>query len=120
MHIRYSVKKTSLSPHRVALGLAFLLLLGRVLSVSAIPVYLNESVGDLNVGIETSLVGLKGMAFIENKGPDVIACQVVFRNGPELPIVRKERVNPGAKKMVSATLKRAIVKLTIDVSCQKE
>ena len=88
--------------------------------VSATPVFVHEELNELDVVVESSLVGLRGMVFIENKEQQVIACQVVFKNGPEIPTTRKERIKPGVKKMVSANMNRVIVRLNIDVTCNKE
>jgi len=102
--------------------LLFVLVLvsGVSFSVSATPVFLHEELNKLDVTVETSLVGLRGMVFIENKEQEIVACQVVFKNGPELPITRRERIKSGVKKMVSANMSRAIVRLNIDVTCNKE
>jgi len=97
-----------------------LLVLGASFTVSATPVFIHEELNKLDISVESSLVGLRGMVFIENKEQGMVACQVVFRNGPELPITRRERIKPGVKKMVSANMSRAIVRLNIDVSCNKE
>jgi len=102
------------------LFLCILLVIGVSGPVSATPVYVNEELNKLDIIVENSLVGLRGMVFIENKEQEAVACQVVFKNGPELPITRRERINPGVKKMVSANMNRSIVRLNIDVTCNKE
>jgi len=97
-----------------------LLVLGVFPTASATPVFIHEEFNKLDISVESSLVGLRGMVFIENKEQEMVACQVVFKNGPELPITRRERIKPGVKKMVSANMSRAIVRLNIDVTCNKE
>ncbi len=86
----------------------------------AAPVFLNTELNELNVVVETSLHGRRGMVFIENNEVDAVLCHITFKNGPELPVKRKQRVGPGIKKMITATLSRSIVRLNIDVLCGKE
>ncbi|UZE95654.1 hypothetical protein [Alkalimarinus alittae] len=88
-------------------------------SVSATPIYLNETLNNLDVKVETSLLGLKGMAFIENDESVPVLCDVVFKNGPELPVKRRGTINPGVKKVFEANMNRSIIKLVIDVKCEK-
>ena len=111
-----SVKKI-ISGH---LFFVVLLALGISCTATATPVFLHEELNELDILVETSLVGRRGMTFIENKEQETVACQVVFRNGPEVPVRRQERVKPGVKKVVSANMNRSIVRLNIDVTCNKE
>ena len=99
---------------------ASLLVMGVCFPVSATPVFVNEELNKLDVLVESSLVGLRGMVFIENKEQEEVTCQVVFKNGPELPTTRRERIKPGVKKVISANMNRSIVRLNIDVTCNKE
>ncbi|WP_250656726.1 hypothetical protein [Alkalimarinus coralli] len=87
--------------------------------VFATPVYINEHFNGLDVSAESSLVGQQAMAFVENGEAQAIQCTVTFRNGPELPVKRRETIKPGVKKVFEAAMKRTIVKLTIDVECNK-
>ncbi len=102
------------------LFVASLLVIGASFPVSATPVFVNEELNKLDILVESSLVGLRGMVFIENKEQEVVECQVVFKNGPELPTTRREKINPGVKKMISANMNRSIVRLNIDVTCNKQ
>jgi len=89
-------------------------------TVSATPIFVNETLNDLDVSVESSLLGLKGMAFVQNNEEQPILCHVTFKNGPELPVKRRETIKPGVKKVFEANMNRVIVKLTIDVVCDKK
>mgnify|MGYP000371487625 FL=1 len=96
------------------------ILLATILPSSATPVFVNETLNDLDITVESSLVGQRGMAFVQNNESEAIMCDVTFKNGPELPVKRRSSVNPGVKKIVETTFGRKIVKLTIDVVCNKK
>lgn len=103
----------------VFLVILTILLQSAAFSVSATPVFVNETLNDLDITVESSLLGLKGMAFVQNNEEQPVFCHVTFKNGPELPIKRRETINPGIKKIFEANMNRSIVKLTIDVVCDK-
>lgn len=105
--------------YAVSFAAFFMLLQGIALNVSATPIFVNETLNDLDVSVESSLLGLKGMAFIQNNEEQPILCHVTFKNGPELPVKRRETIKPGVKKVFEANMNRVIVKLTIDVKCDK-
>ena len=105
--------------YAVSFAVVFMLLQGMAFNVSATPIFVNETLNDLDITVESSLLGLKGMAFVQNNEEQPVFCHVTFKNGPELPIKRRERVNPGIKKIFEANMNRSIVKLTIDVVCDK-
>ena len=105
--------------HIVSFAVVFMLLQSMTLNVSATPIFVNKTLNDLDVSVESSLLGLKGMAFIKNNEEQPIQCHVTFKNGPELPVKRRETIKPGVKKVVEANMNRVIVKLTIDVVCDK-
>ncbi len=89
-------------------------------TASATPIFVNETLNDLDVSVESSLLGLKGMAFVQNNEEQAILCHVIFKNGPELPVKRRDTIKPGVKKVFEANMNRTIVKLTIDVVCDKK
>lgn len=105
--------------HIVGSVVFFVLLQGVALNASATPVFVNETLNDLDISVESSLLGLKGMAFVQNNEEYPVTCHVTFKNGPELPVKRRETIKPGVKKVFEASMRRGIVKLTIDVECDK-
>lgn len=120
MHLRYYRKIKHIMSSTGCFAALVVVLQSMAVTVSATPIFVNETLNDLDVSVESSLLGLKGMAFIQNNEEQPILCHVTFKNGPELPVKRRETIKPGVKKIFEANMNRSIVKLTIDVVCNKK
>ena len=54
---------------------------------------------------------------LTNHEPDAVRCDLVFRNGPELPRRRKVTLDPGGERSVRFRPDREVIKLEVDVRC---
>lgn len=120
MHLQVNLSRCIKLIRAGTLAMLLVILQSVSMTASATPVFVKQTLNDLDVSVEHSLLGLQAMAFIKNNELEAVFCDVTFINGPELPVIRKESIKPGVKKVIEATMRRGIVKLTIEVVCKKK
>lgn len=81
---------------------------------------LTSETNELQINVDTGQAGQQALVYLDNQESISAFCKVIFTNGPELPIERRITLTPQSKQVVKATLKRSVVKLKIDVTCEAQ
>ncbi|WP_020406967.1 hypothetical protein [Hahella ganghwensis] len=82
------------------------------------PVEIYSDIGDLKVENRANVVHDRVILTLKNLEDTDIHCEVHFMNGPELMIKRVGFVSSGKEILFNAPLRRTVVKIVIDFSCQ--
>lgn len=101
----------------MTLGITGLLSAGSALADNWGPIEVNENFGGLPITQESSILHNQAILSLKNDSEGVVTCDVTFRNGPELPVKRTQKVAPGESGLFTAPLRRKVVKLTVDAQC---
>ena len=83
------------------------------------PIEVLTDVGDLKVEQTASVLQDRAMLNVKNLEDEDLQCSAAFSNGPELIIKRVGFVTAGREILFTAPLRRTLVKLVVDLSCQK-
>ena len=82
-----------------------------------------DLVGNYDEGAIYAKVNASGniaMLEIENMSGDVMACEGIFHSGPEPDVRRRVVLNSGAERMLSAKFHRHVIRLKVEVNCEKK
>lgn len=84
-----------------------------------IPIDLVGNYEGNGIYVKANTIGNLAMVEIENISADVMACEGVFHSGPEPDVLRRTVLQSGSEKMISAKFHRNVIRLRIEVNCEK-
>ncbi len=100
------------------------LLLALVLSYSPayafFPIDVEEQLNELDITYETQSVTTVANLYVSNNTQKIVFCRTVFHNGPETPKIWRGEILPKQIFMFSASFKRDIIRVKIDLTCSDE
>jgi len=102
----------------------FLLAIGIALSLPlsawAFPIDVELQPGAAQVSVRTTDLSNLAALMLTNKGEVTLQCRVSFVNGPERPVSRRVRLQPGKEVAVSQFFRRAINRVRVGIDCVPE
>ncbi len=83
------------------------------------PIEVLADTGELKVEYSSKVLHDQAMLNVQNLEEEDLKCSAEFSNGPELIIKRVGFVSAGREILFTAPLRRTVVKLVVDLSCQR-
>ncbi len=85
----------------------------------AFPFEVSETVKGVKVAVDTMDLGDNtGAVTLENYGTVAAQCNVRFRSGPGVPVVRNARLESGQKAHLTAGFNHQVIRMRVDVRCK--
>jgi hypothetical protein len=99
--------------------IAALVLMTMAGAAAAFPVDLEVDAGELRIGTIVHSDGHIAVVRVTNDEDVTVRCDAVFRNGPEVGRERNAIIEPSASAALSWTPRREVVRLRIELTCQR-
>lgn len=89
-------------------------------AVGAFPVDVEIKSKGVSVIASSSYLSNIATVTLSNEGGERALCRATFVNGPEQPLERRIRLDPGEQTVVSQAFKRHINRVRVAVTCEPE